>query len=87
MDPRLCGDDGRIVCTVNKNVMPAKAGIHASPSRANCPLRVEPHAATVRPVSNAARVGLGILFFVLFVALWGWATLGGYVSKAFLADL
>jgi NitT/TauT family transport system permease protein len=38
------------------------------------------------PISNAARVALGILFFVLFFAAWGYATLGGYVSKTFLAD-
>ena len=38
------------------------------------------------PISNTARVVLGILFFVLFVAAWGYATLGGYVSKTFLAD-
>jgi NitT/TauT family transport system permease protein len=38
------------------------------------------------PISNTARVTLGILFFVLFFAAWGYATLGGYVSKTFLAD-
>src|SRR5207344_3432758 len=36
--------------------------------------------------SPTARVALGILFFVLFVAAWSFATLGGYVSKTFLAD-
>jgi NitT/TauT family transport system permease protein len=38
------------------------------------------------PISNVARIALGILFFVLFFAAWGYATLGGYVSKTFLAD-
>jgi NitT/TauT family transport system permease protein len=38
------------------------------------------------PVSPGARVALGILFFVLFVAAWAGATLGGFVSKTFLAD-
>ena len=38
------------------------------------------------PISNTARVALGILFFVLFFVAWGYATLGGYVSKTFLAD-
>jgi NitT/TauT family transport system permease protein len=38
------------------------------------------------PISNTARVALGILFFVVFVAAWSYATLGGYVSKTFLAD-
>jgi NitT/TauT family transport system permease protein len=38
------------------------------------------------PISNTARVALGVLFFVLFVGVWSFATLGGYVSKTFLAD-
>src|SRR5262245_29113217 len=38
------------------------------------------------PISATARVALGILFFALFFAAWGYATLGGYVSKTFLAD-
>src|SRR5262249_60083394 len=38
------------------------------------------------PISNTVRLALGILFFVLFFAAWGYATLGGYVSKTFLAD-
>jgi len=38
------------------------------------------------PVSNTTKVVLGLLFFVLFFAGWAWATLGGYVSKTFLAD-
>ncbi len=29
---------------------------------------------------------LGVAFFVLFVAAWAFATLGGFVSKTFLAD-
>ena len=38
------------------------------------------------PVSNSLRVTLGILFFVIFFAAWAFATLGGYVSRTFLAD-
>ena len=38
------------------------------------------------PISTTARVALGILFFVLFFAGWAYITLGGYVSKTFLAD-
>ena len=38
------------------------------------------------PVSNATRIALGILFFVFFFAAWGYATLGGYVWKTFLAS-
>lgn len=38
------------------------------------------------PVSPGARVALGVSFFVLFVAVWAVATLGGHVQKTFLAD-
>jgi NitT/TauT family transport system permease protein len=40
----------------------------------------------LRPVGPGARVALGVAFFVLFVAAWAFATLGGYVSPTFLAD-
>ncbi len=40
----------------------------------------------LQPVSQGARVALGLAFFVLFFAAWAFATLGGYVSKTFLAD-
>src|ERR687898_1941643 len=40
----------------------------------------------LEPVGQTAKVTLGISFFVLFVAAWAYATLGGYVSKTFLAD-
>src|SRR6478736_10062370 len=40
----------------------------------------------LEPVGTAARVWLGIAFFVLFVAAWSWATFGGYVTKTFLAN-
>jgi NitT/TauT family transport system permease protein len=40
----------------------------------------------LKPVNRARKVALGIAFFVLFVALWSVATLGGFVSKTFLAD-
>jgi NitT/TauT family transport system permease protein len=32
------------------------------------------------------RVVLGLSFFVVFFGAWAWATLGGHVSKTFLAD-
>jgi len=38
------------------------------------------------PVGRARKVALGVGFFVVFVALWSVATLGGFVSKTFLAD-
>lgn len=40
----------------------------------------------LEPVSQRARIVLGIAFFVVFFAVWALATLGGYVSKTFLAD-
>ena len=38
------------------------------------------------PVSQQARIWLGISFFVLFFTGWAIATLGGFVPKIFLAD-
>src|SRR5882724_3054106 len=38
------------------------------------------------PVTSKQRAVYGFAFFVLFVALWAWATFGGYVSKTFLAN-
>jgi NitT/TauT family transport system permease protein len=40
----------------------------------------------LEPVGAATRIGLGIAFFVLFVAAWAFATVGGYVTPTFLAD-
>jgi NitT/TauT family transport system permease protein len=40
----------------------------------------------LEPVSAIARIWLGILFFVLFVAAWSWATTSGYISPTFLAS-
>ena len=40
----------------------------------------------LEPVGPGAKLALGISFFILFVAAWAVATLGGYVSKTFLAD-
>jgi len=38
------------------------------------------------PVAPGARIALGVGFFVVFVGVWALATLGGFVSKTFLAD-
>jgi NitT/TauT family transport system permease protein len=38
------------------------------------------------PVSHAAKIALGLAFFVLFFLVWGAATLGGFVNRTFLAD-
>ncbi|TAJ27801.1 ABC transporter permease [Bosea sp. (in: a-proteobacteria)] len=40
----------------------------------------------LQPVSTPARIGYGLAFFALFVALWAVATFGGYVQRLFLAD-
>ena len=40
----------------------------------------------LQPVTPTQRIVYGIAFFVLFVALWSWATFGGYVSRTFLAN-
>ena len=40
----------------------------------------------LQPVSTPARVSYGVGFFVLFVAVWAAATLGGFVPKLFLAS-
>ena len=40
----------------------------------------------LEPISRRRKAVLGIAFFVVFVAGWSVATLGGFVSKLFLAD-
>lgn len=40
----------------------------------------------LRDVTPGTKIVLGVAFFVLFVAVWAAATLGGFVSKTFLAD-
>jgi NitT/TauT family transport system permease protein len=40
----------------------------------------------LEPVAPATKTLLGISFFVIFVAAWAVATLGGFVPKIFLAD-
>ena len=38
------------------------------------------------PVTRGAKIALGSAFFALFLAAWAIVTLGGFVSKTFLAD-
>jgi NitT/TauT family transport system permease protein len=40
----------------------------------------------LQAIDPRTKTALGISFFVIFVAVWAFATLGGYVSKTFLAD-
>jgi NitT/TauT family transport system permease protein len=40
----------------------------------------------LQAVEPRQKMALGFSFFLIFVAVWAFATLGGYVSKTFLAD-
>jgi NitT/TauT family transport system permease protein len=40
----------------------------------------------LREVTPGRKAALGVAFFILFFAVWAFATLGGFVSKTFLAD-
>src|SRR3954470_23035650 len=40
----------------------------------------------LQPVTPGARLGLGIAFFVVIFGVWAAVTLGGLISKTFLAD-
>ena len=40
----------------------------------------------LEPVSSRARWMLGVGFFILFVCVWAFFTLGGFVSPTFLAS-
>ncbi len=40
----------------------------------------------LEPIGRTSRIGYGLLFFLMFVAAWAAATLGGFVSATFLAD-
>jgi NitT/TauT family transport system permease protein len=40
----------------------------------------------LKPVGRRAGAALGVAFFALFLLVWSIATLGGFVSKTFLAD-
>ena len=40
----------------------------------------------LEPISPRLRMVLGIIFFILFFALWAGVTLTGYVSPTFLAS-
>ena len=60
------------------------AGLATAPAPAR---QRRPNAfAPLEPVSARARWMLGVGFFVLFVLVWAFFTLGGYVSPTFLAS-
>lgn len=64
------------------SVMPRPAAIPA----ASTPPRRRRAFAPLEPVSVRARWMLGLGFFVLFVLVWAFFTLGGFVSPTFLAS-
>ena len=70
---------------------PIRSGSAAAPAplpaaAARKPARRSRSWAPLEPVSPRARWMLGVGFFVLFVVVWGIATLGGFVSPTFLAS-
>ncbi|CAG9176103.1 Putative aliphatic sulfonates transport permease protein SsuC [Cupriavidus laharis] len=62
---------------------PAPVGM---PAKAVPARRRHPWLSPLVPVSPPARWVLGLSFFVLFFAVWAVVTLGGFVSRTFLAD-
>lgn len=64
------------------NVMPVPPSV--PPART--PLRRPRVLVPLQEIPFRARVGLGIVFFVLFVVGWAMFTFGGFVSPAFLAN-
>ena len=38
----------------------------------------------LKPVSRGARIALGTIFFVLFLAAWALVTWGGFIDQMFL---
>ena len=71
----------------------ADSSTASMPARASTPAPTPPAAqrqrrpiAPLEPVSPRARWMLGVAFFILFVAVWAFFTLGGFVSPTFLAS-
>ena len=62
------------------------AAVQPLSTSAPAPTRRRRGLAPLQPVSARARWMLGLGFFVLFVAVWAFFTLGGYVSPTFLAS-
>jgi|SRR5215469_7341318 len=67
------------VMNSSKPVIAAGAAAPAAPRRRRA-------LAPLEPVSARARWMLGLGFFVVFVVVWGFFTLGGFVSPTFLAS-
>lgn len=71
--------DATPVMNSSKPVMPAGAVASVAPRRRRA-------LAPLEPVSARARWLLGLGFFVVFVVVWSFFTLGGFVSPTFLAS-
>jgi NitT/TauT family transport system permease protein len=71
--------DATPVMNSSKPVIPAGAVASAAPRRRRM-------LAPLEPVSARARWLLGLGFFVVFVVVWSFFTLGGFVSPTFLAS-
>jgi NitT/TauT family transport system permease protein len=71
--------DATPVMNSSKPVMPAGAVASEAPRRRRA-------LAPLEPVSARARWLLGLGFFVVFVVVWSFFTLGGFVSPTFLAS-
>jgi NitT/TauT family transport system permease protein len=63
-----------------------EATVQTLSTPASAPTRRRRGLAPLEPVSARARWLLGLGFFVVFVAVWAFFTLGGYVSPTFLAS-
>jgi len=71
--------DATPVMNTSKPAMPAGPVASAAPRRRRA-------LAPLEPVSARARWLLGLGFFVVFVVVWSFFTLGGFVSPTFLAS-
>ena len=67
-------------------VMNPSHPVHAAVPAASTAPRRRRALAPLEPVGARARWLLGVGFFVLFVAVWAFFTLGGFVSPTFLAS-
>jgi NitT/TauT family transport system permease protein len=65
---------------------PRRPRARADRGAAGAPRARHPWLSPLVPVSPRARWLLGMSFFVAFFAVWAVATLGGFVSRTFLAD-
>src|SRR6516165_5186345 len=70
----------------SSRLLNAPACFTAEPAHVLLTTRINRLMRPLDPVTSKQRAAYGLAFFVLFVALWSWATFGGHVSKVFLAN-